>query len=360
MKTVNRVTNRRRLGKKQQLHHAIAVFDLLRWNLATIGTNHTSRHTVQDLATHLDNVFALDVEWIVDGDRIPAGLRVHRRNDAFSRALEHTRKLVHREHIVIPRKLKCPGRRSAGQNVVKLSTHDERPGVVQAFLRVRATTQPRSADRGFLRGVGEQFVLAVPAFPIRLRSYRTCGVIREQQIALVTRQSFYLLGANVEKHLLRCRRHNLQWSITNTRNRRWAQRRVSRHDRFHHAHRVFAWRAAGVARAVIVIVGEQSTDFAIALDAARPINRRVALVCTRERGTLADVFSHLPAVAARIQSRNNTTSVWPLPPADVEWNPAWRFLNRAWATNGRRRIPGEFLCREPFQTRVRENARQRR
>src|SRR6185503_8409224 len=91
----------------------------------------------------------------------------------------------------------------------------------------------------------------------------------------------------------------------------------------------------------------------------RPINRRVARVWIRNHGTLADVFSNLATVAARIQCRYHATPVWSLPPTDVERNPARCFLNRAWATDRRRRIPREFLCRESFQARVRENARQR-
>ena len=51
------------------------------------------------------------------------------------------------------------------------------------------------------------------------------------------------------------------------------QRTVPRHDRFHHAHGVFARRAARVAGAVIVVVSKEPADFSVSIDTSRPVNQ---------------------------------------------------------------------------------------
>src|SRR6185369_10375150 len=75
--------------------------------------------------------------------------------------------------------------------------------------------------------------------------------------------------------------------------------------------------------------------------------------------TLADVFSNLSAVTAGIERRNDATPVWSNPVTDIERNATRCFLDRLAATDRRRRIPRELLCREAFQSGMRENARQR-
>ena len=98
------------------------------------------------------------------------------------------------------------------------------------------------------------------------------------RVAFVARQIFDLLGTDVEKHLFRRSRYNLQWSITYSRGRRRQQRTVAGNNRFDHAHRVFIRGAACVASAVVVIIRQQSTYFAIPFNSSWPIYRRVSRV----------------------------------------------------------------------------------
>src|SRR6185369_2568520 len=235
-------------------------------------------------------------------------------------------------------------RRRARQYVVKLTTHHERPRVVQTLLRIRAAAEPHRADRCLLRRVRKQLVLPVPTFLITLGCNRAGGVIGQQQIAFVTRQSFDLIGTNVEKHLLRGRGNNFQWSI------------VPLYDLFQHAHRIFARRSTGIAGAVIVVVSKNATDFSIPIYTARPVNR--IIFRTRIR-TLADVFSDLSAITSRIQRCDHTASIRTLPETYIPRNSAWGLFDRTWSTDTRRGIPGELLSRETFDAGVRENARQR-
>src|SRR5262249_22885470 len=222
-----------------------------------------------------------------------------------------------------------------------------RPRVIQTLLRIRAIAQPHRADRRLLRCVGQQLVLAVPAFLISLGRDRAGGVIGQQQIAFITWQSLDLLGTNVEKHLFRRGRNNLQWSI------------VPGDDLIQHAHRVFARRATSVAGAVVVIVSKNAADFSVQIDAAWPVNRIVSRIRIRDRGTSTDVFSDLPAITSGIQRRDNAATVRSLPVADVPRNTARCCFDRTRAAGARRGIPGELLCRESLDARVPKNARQR-
>ena len=54
-------------------------------------------------------------------------------------------------------------------------------------------------------------------------------------------------------------------------------RRALRHDGFEALHEFFARSSANIARAVIVIVGEHAADFAVLLDARRPVSLMVFL-----------------------------------------------------------------------------------
>src|SRR5215212_7830154 len=184
-------------------------------------------------------------------------------------------------------------------------------------------------------------------------------MIGEQQVAFVAREIFDLLGTHVEKHLFRGSRHNLQWSIPYHRRRRSQQRTVPSNNRLDHAHGVFIRSAACVASAVVMIVGEQSTDFSIPLNSSWPIYRSVSSVWIGNNRTAADVFPNLPAIAAWIQCRDYSATVGSLPVPNIPGNTARCFFDRASSANGRGRIPRKLLRRDTFQTSVRENARQR-
>ena len=128
---------------------------------------------------------------------------------------------------------------------MKLSTHHQRPGVVQSFARIGSSAQPFSGYRRLLGRVGEQFILAHPAFLISLRGDRARRMINEFKVAFVTRQVVGRTAIqDVLKHLIRFGPNHPHWSIANLDRRagrrwraEWKQRRqrglAPGRDRFH-------------------------------------------------------------------------------------------------------------------------------
>ena len=116
----------------------------------------------------LYDVFAIDVERVVDDDRRALRLRIERRGDCLGRARQHAGKLIHRDDVVIPCVLEGFWSRSAGKDIVELSTHYQGPCIVQTLERIWACTQPRGRKRSLLSRIGEQFVLAHPALLVCL------------------------------------------------------------------------------------------------------------------------------------------------------------------------------------------------
>src|SRR5689334_4633958 len=108
-----------------------------------------------------------------------------------------------------------------------------------------------------------------------------------------------------------------------------------------------------------MIISKQATDLPVTLHASRPVNRIVARVWISNDRTLADVFSDLSAVTARIERSDHAAPVRPLPPADVPGNSARRLFDRTAPAHRRRRIPRQLLRRETFDSHMGQDARQR-
>ena len=232
------------------------------------------------------HVFARDVQGIEDHHRNALGLRVQRRGNGFGGVAQHAGELVHRDDVIVPGELVCLGSGRSGGDVVEVAAHHQRPGIIQALQRIRPRTQPFSGNRSFLGGIGQQFFFPQPAFLVSLRSQRSGRMIGQLHFARVARKSGGLGGRDVEKHLFRIRGDHVNRAIAHLHRRplgmrgssldkNWPSRRQAgrafRDDRFQALHGFLVRSAADVARAVIVIVGEYATDFAVLLDARGPI-----------------------------------------------------------------------------------------
>ena len=108
-----------------------------------------------------------------------------------------------------------------------------------------------------------------------------------------------------------------------------------------------------------MIIGEEAAYFSIQRDAPRPVDRIISRVGVSDDRTLADVFAHLPAVAAGIERRDHAAPVRAFPKTDVERNAHRRVFRRARAADARRRSPRQLLGRETLEAHVSEDARQR-
>ncbi len=68
---------------------------------------------------------------------------------------------------------------------MKLAAHDERPGIVEAFLRIGSAAEPGCGDGGLFGGLSEDFVFAIPALLVGLRGKRASGVVGQLELALI-------------------------------------------------------------------------------------------------------------------------------------------------------------------------------
>src|SRR6202034_672125 len=165
-----------------------------------------------------------------------------------------------RNHIIVPRELiRLRSRRSGGE-VVKVSTHHQRPRIIEALQRIWPCTQPLRRDRSFLGRIGQQFFFPQPALLVGLRGQRSGGVIGQLHFARITRKPSSLRWRDVEKHLLRIRRDHVNRTIPHLYRRRialifllsvkqqavlWRQaRHFMRHNRLQPLHILLVPRAA--------------------------------------------------------------------------------------------------------------------
>ena len=72
----------------------------------------------------------------------PVGGGVEGGGHAFGGVGQHVRKLIHRDHIVVPRKLVRPRRCGAGREIVEMRSHHQRPRIIQSLDRIRPRAQP--------------------------------------------------------------------------------------------------------------------------------------------------------------------------------------------------------------------------
>ena len=110
-------------------------------------------------------------------------------------------------------------------------------------------------------------------------------MIGQLHFAGVARQSGGFGGRDIQKHLIGIGGDHVHRAVADLHRRsivmrlprergsirRRQARRALRHDRFEPLHGVFIRSSADVARAVVVIVGEDAADFAVVFDARRPV-----------------------------------------------------------------------------------------
>src|ERR1700687_1547098 len=114
----------------------------LRWNIFAVGSSDVNClwHAAGEVHARFHYVFACDIQWVEDDYRNTFGLGIQRRGDGSRSVAEHTRKLVHRDYIIVPGELVCLGSGSSGGDVVKMAAHYQRPGIVQLLHWIRLRT----------------------------------------------------------------------------------------------------------------------------------------------------------------------------------------------------------------------------
>ena len=146
-------------------------------------------------------------------------------------------------------------------------------------------------------------------------------MLGQEQLALVSWQALSLRVADVEKHLLGRARNDLQRPLSG--------------DAFlNPLDRLRIGRAAGVAGAVIVIVGKNARCGACVLHARQPTV------------VVAQIFSHACRIGPRIERGDDPAPVGSFPDANLEWNPDGR-------------APRQLLCRESSDAAMRQHTGQR-
>ncbi len=83
-----------------------------------------------------------------------------------------------------------------------MSGEFQRPGIVQALLRIGPPAHPCGRHRGLFCSVGEELVLEDHALVIGLRGQRSGGVVDQLQIAFVLRHARGHIGLDVVEHLI--------------------------------------------------------------------------------------------------------------------------------------------------------------
>ena len=135
MRVKDRIANGRGLGNENDLSRAILLAGDLRRNFPAIRPDHANglRGSILEMHSGFHHVLTFDVKRVVDDDRRALRLRVHCRGNCVGCAGKHTSKLIHSNYIVVPRELKRFGSRRAGEDVMKLSAHDQRPRIVETL-----------------------------------------------------------------------------------------------------------------------------------------------------------------------------------------------------------------------------------
>src|SRR5579862_4455676 len=161
-----------------------------------------------------------------------------------------------------------------------------------------------------------------------------------------------LLGLDIQEHLLGVGRDDVQRTVTDRNDRpggfrdallvllavlaaiaRWGKDGGALgDDSFEELDGRLAGRSTDVAHTVIVIVGEETANLAVILDALWPVG--IAAVRRRwRRIALAEVVVNVAVVIAGIESSDDTATVRPYPKADVEGRADGGFFWRVWAAD---------------------------
>src|SRR5581483_4803530 len=212
-------------------------------------------------------------------------------------------------------------------------------------------------------------------------------MIDQLQIAFVTRQRVGLVRfQDIQEHLIRRSPLNVNRSIADF---DWIRRWLSRllvllptaspesrwvydagafiDDLFHQFDRIFVGCATSVSGTDVMIISENTGQFAIDADALNPVfirSHSSALRISRSRWwrrSFAEIVGNVAPIAKRIQCRNHCLAIGSFPDAHVERNPFRSFLWRIRTTHVRSRLPSgrKLLSRKSFDTCVSKNAGQR-
>ena len=196
---INRSTDRGHAGHEDHL----AAGDLRR-NVLSVRSSyaHGLGRAVRKVDAGFHNIFASDIERVEDNQGHALGLGVQCRGNALDGVVQHARKLIHCDHVVVPGELVRLGRCGSSRKVVEMRAHRQRPGAVQPLQRIGPRTQPFGANRRLLRRVGQQFLLPNPTLLVRLRGQRAGGVIRQLHLTGITRERGGLRGLDIQEHLI--------------------------------------------------------------------------------------------------------------------------------------------------------------
>src|SRR5579872_1584390 len=133
------IANRWSFCKKQHPGRAIFSGCKLRRHLSASWIKYAHRPGcvpgVSDVCIY--NIFAGNIQWVVNNNRGTHGICVHCRSDTRRSACEYAGKLIHGQHIIVPAIGIRLRRGRAGHNVMKLPTHYQGPSVVQALQWIR-------------------------------------------------------------------------------------------------------------------------------------------------------------------------------------------------------------------------------
>ena len=250
------------------------------------------RHPARKAHRGLDQIFPRNIEWIEDHHGDAKCLGIQGCGDTCRRIVQHNGELIHRDYVVVPRELIRLRSSGPGANVMEVSAHDQRPGIIQALQRIRSRSQPLRRNRGLLRRIGQQLFFSQPALLVSLRSERSRRVIGQLHLPGVVRKPSSLRRRDIEEHLFRSGRDDVDRALTHLDRRPLRVRLVGIEESgrrqtgrslgdgcFEALHRFLVRRPADVAGTVIVVIGEQPTHFSILLDTRGPIVL-VALVGT--------------------------------------------------------------------------------
>src|SRR6185312_7156453 len=91
-----------------------------------------------------DYVFAGNGELVVDDDGCANGFGVESGADSIGGTLQDSAKLVHGNGLIVPCVFVSLGRGRAGDEVMKLAAHHQRPGIGEPIFWIGTTAQPGS------------------------------------------------------------------------------------------------------------------------------------------------------------------------------------------------------------------------
>src|SRR5262249_55549482 len=121
-----------------------------------------------------------------------------------------------------------------------------------------------------------------------------------------------------------------------------------------------ARRAAGVAYAVVVVVGEETARLPVQPNSFGPIQRSISCISIGYRRTLAEILAHIAVVTTRVQRCDHRLAVGPFPKAYVEWDTRRGVFGGVGAADPGSRTPCQLLRREPFNSAMCQDAGQGR